>query len=578
MATIHRLNSDWTLTDGIIDPIRLDRPRTIYDALRRENLIPDAHYGMNSLACEWIYNRAFIYEKKFDLPPSNDTERTELHFEHMYGECIVEVNGQRPVHVADGRYDITAAVRNTDNTLQVIVPASGFRGGRLNPTGISGAVSVTGTNRITVLESEFSAAGELICRLKIDAHISGKYHFTCVISREGEALATHEAHKRLIAAGQEITLNFPLPDHAVGTYDILLTIELNGLLCDRLRDSVCIAPAREAEAVCQVDCGADAEDALLAVLPALKSAGFDSIALRNPAHMTRRIATRLQELGLNIAEPAAGCEFCGCMDADTLRKYADGHRCWPTDAPIWKIRGEDRLLDLTLADHFGSIPAKDPDRMTAAIRLHQAQQVFSGIVRARMAGETVRLNTAIDSFPRLASTSLFDGNIPRPALYAAKQALQPLMAAADIPQGTLPCGEVLKFPILLLSRRDAKPLPVTVTATMYTAEGVILSGTSFAAFPGGEMRLGELNCELPRGLRHALLRLTVELPGQENVITDYWLACGDEPMAPAALPRTIIADGKNGDALAYGVVTESGIRCLLPGETCKGFTGEYLNR
>ena len=62
------------------------------------------------------------------------------------------------------------------------------------------------------------------------------------------------------------------------------------------------------------------------------------------------------------------------------------------------------------------------------------------------------------------------------------------------------------------------------------------------------------------------------------MFTDYWLACGDEPMTPAALPRTIFADGKNGDALAYGVVTECGIRCLLPGEAHKGFTGEYLNR
>lgn len=576
MATIHRLNSDWTLTDGIIDPIRLDRPRTVYDALRRENLVPDAHYGMNSTACEWIYNRTFIYEKQFDLPPSDDTERTELHFEHMYGECTVLVNGQRFEPFAPGRYDITAAAADTNNLLQVVVPPAAFGGGIPAPTGIAGSVSVTGTNRITVLSAGFFAANELGINLLIDAHISGKYHFECVLSREGEAIATHELHRRMTASRQAFQLNFPLPENAAGMYDVQLTITLNGLLCERLRETVSALPAREPEAICALYGNDEAEDSILAALPHLKDAGFDAVSLAEP--VSRRMATRLQELELTAVPAEEATCFTGCMDADTLRKYADGRRCWPADAPVWKLRG-DSLPDAQILEAaFGSIPAGNADRVTASVRLLQAQQVFDSIIRARLNGETPVLGIDIDPFPHFASASLWDDGTPRPALYAAKQALQPLIAVPVLPEGPLPCGTVLKFPVTLLARRDVRPLPVTVTAAMYAPDGSLLAGTSFAAVPGGAKPLGELNCEIPRSLSHALLRVTVELPGESPVITDRWIACGDTPMTPTALPAAAISDGVNGGSLAYCAVTGNGIRHLLPGEAVTGFTGEYFNR
>lgn len=576
MATIHRLNSDWTLTDGIIDPVRLDRPRTIYDALRRDNLVPDARFGMNAAACEWIGNRTFIYEKKFDLPPSNDTERTELHFESMQGDCTVCVNGRKIAPFGKHRYDITAAARETDNNLQVIYAPSAVSGiDAMLQRGISGGVSIMGTNRITIDSADFSAAdGNLRCALVIDAHISGKYHFTCVLSRDGEAIATHEIHKRLIAAEQPVDLSFPLPEGAPGTYDVLLTIELNGLLCDRLRECVSVMTEKTPEAVCHFT--VSDEEAVLTALPQIKAAGFNAVSFTGK--FPRRIRTRLQELNLPLTQADDAPLFTGCMDADTLRKYADGRRCWPADAPVWKLRGDHLPADLPYATAFGNIDRKNADLCTAAIRLLQAQNVFDHIICARKAGMPACIGTQAISFPHFVSASLWDESTPRPALYAAKQALQPMIAVADVPEGPLPCGVVLKFPVTLLARKDVRPLPVTVTATMYAPDGSILSGTSFAAVPQGAKLLGELNCELPRGIRHALLRTVVENPDAVNVVTEKWITCGDEPMTPAALPKAFIADGKNGAALAYGVVTESGIRHLLPNETVEGFTGEYFNR
>lgn len=572
MATIHRLNSDWTLTDDILEPIRLDRPMTIYDALRRENLVPDAHYGMNLNACEWIYNHTFTYEKKFDLPPANDTERTELCFEKMFGKCIVHVNDQHIEPFAPGRYDITGVVQPTDNLLHVIAYETGSHDPNFRyPIGISGSVSITGTNRITVIREEFSAAeDELCCDLTILAHISGKFRFTCVISREGEPIATHEAHQRLIAAEQDVSLRFPLPENAGGMYDVQLTIEHNGLLCDRLRATFAIPVKVADEAVFSISGNSDynLEPAITALLPLLKDAGFTSIAFSFDDLRTRRVATRMQELGLNMteADPSAGY-FFGCMSLEAMTKYAAG-----TPLPVaWRLRNKLNPNIDALNTKFGKITREN---FAAAIRLEQAADVFNSLVADRMAGKTPQLRCCVDDFPVFYSVSLIDPEGPRPALYAAKQALQPVLAVAEC-DDVLPCGTLLKLPIRLLTR-NARPLPVSVTAAMYTPEGGVIASVSFSAMPGGEPRLGELNVDIPAGLRYALLRTTVEASGEAPVIVDRLIGCG-EAILPADLPKTTLADGRCGDKLAYGVVTTNGVRILLPGETAEGCTGEYFN-
>lgn len=581
MATIHRLNSGWTLTDGIIAPIRLDRPMTIYAALRTAGLVPDAHFGMDLTAAEWLYARRFVYEKEFDLAPAADTERTELHFDHMYGDCTVCVNGAEVIPYAPGCYDVTAHVHGADNRLTVSVapemPLRPFDGDPLPARGISGSVSMQGVNRITLHSADFSAGADLCCDMTVDAHISGKYHFTCILSREGEAIATHDCHQRLIAAKQDIQLHFPLPENASGAYDLLLTIEHNGLLCDQLRGSVMAASAAP-DAVCHIDGDprAETEEAIYALLPLLKQAGFAGVSFQYIALCTRRIETRMQALELVRAEydPTAPA-FTGCMDAAALKRYARGIPCWPPHAPAWKLRHSD-VPDMDAASaRWGRLPADDIDRQTAAIRLTQAQQVFDAIVAARIAGKGASIRCHADAFPRFGSAAL-----TAPALAAATQALQPLLAVFDMPETVLPCSELLKLPVVLLSRH-VRPLPVTVTATLYAPDGSVLSGVSFSAIPNGAVRPGELNCQIPADLHHVLLRTAVEQPGEPPVICDRWVACGAAPAVPADLPHTLLeADGDTAtcrEALAIGVVTARGIRVLLPGESAGGYAGECFN-
>lgn len=588
MATIHRLNAGWTLTDGILPPIALDHPMTVYPALLQSGYVPDARQGLNLAAAEWLYSRAFTYSLRFDLPPMQDFERIQLRFDHLYGRCAVSLNDRTLEPFQDGCFDITAAAMPTDNRLCVAVAPEPllrpFEGDPLPARGIAGGVYLKGANRVTVRSARFSCDGALCCALDLDAHISGKFLFSCLVSRAGEAVCEQSAHRRLIAARQDVQLSFPLPGDASGEYEVRLTIEHNGLLCDVLRGSVQTSPAAAPRAVCHIrgDARAETDPALLAMLPALRAAGFDGVSFGDDRLCSRPVETKLFELGLTRAshDPDAP-RFVGCPSGDAMRRLAAPDRPWPPTSAAWRLRHSVAPDPEAVERDLGPLPTDDADACAAEIRLHQAQQVFDQIVSDRIAGRPVALGCDLDSFPRFGSHSLTEADgTPRPALYAAREALQPLLAVAALPTEVLPCGELLHLPVTLLAA-EPSPLPVTVTATMYAPDGGTISGVSFTALPNGAQQMGELVCQLPAGASHALLRTSVERPDEAPVIHDLWLRCGTSPMALSRLPRAVLetTDGsaRCASPMAVGVVTHTGIRCLLPGESATGCTGECAN-
>ena len=593
MATIHRLNAGWTLTDGILPSIALDHPMTVYAALLQSGYVPDARQGLNLAAAEWLYSRAFTYSLRFDLPPMQDFERIQLRFDHLYGRCAVSLNDRALEPFQDGCFDITAAATPTGNRLCVSVAPEPllrpFEGDPLPARGIAGGVYLKGANRVTVRSTRFSVKGALCCALDLDAHISGKFLFTCLISREGEAVCEQSVHQRLIAARQQVQLSFPLPGDASGAYEVRLTIEHNGLLCDVLRGSVQTAPPAVPKAVCHIrgDVRAETDPALLVMLPALRAAGFDGVSFSDDRLASRPVETKLFELGLSRVDydPDAP-RFVGCPSGNALRRLSAPDRPWPPTSAAWRLRHSDAPNPETLGQALGPLPDDDANACAAAIRLHQAWQVFDRIVSDRRNGRQVARSCDLDSCPRFGSHGLTEADgTPRPALYAAREALQPLLAVAALPDSTdahpaLPCGELLHLPVTLLAAAPS-PLPVTVSATMYAPDGSTLSGVSFTALPNGAQQVGELVCQLPEGMSHALLRTSVERPDEPPVIHDLWIRCGKSPMALSRLPRAALETPEGSarciSSMAVGVVTHAGIRCLLPGESAAGYTGECAN-
>lgn len=553
MATIHRLNAGWTLTDGILSPIALDHPMTVYAALAQAGLVPDARQGLNLTAAEWLYSRTFLYSVAFDLPEMQDFERTELHFEHLYGDCSLVLNGQPLQPFAPGCFDITAAARPADNRLTLTVapdaPHRPFDGDPLPARGPAGGVYLKGANRVTVHSAAFSGDGEIRCALDLDAHISGKFRFTLLLSREGEAICEHSVHQRLIAARQAIVLSFPLPEAAQGAYEVRLNIEHNGLLCDALRGSRRAQSEPIARRICHLraDPRAESDAAILSVLPVLQAAGFDGVSFSDGALCSRPVQTRLFELGLTrqAYDPEAPA-FAGCMPENAFRRLAAPEAPWPPESAVWRLR-HSVLPDRTaLEQRWGRLPDEDPERCMAIVRLDQASRAFDSIVAQRLSGQTISLGSDVDTFPRPGSRALVDADgTSRPALAAVREAFQPMIAVIRPPEAPLPCDEVLKLPVELLCE-GVDPLPVTVSATLLSAKGETISGVSFTVLPIENREVGELVCQLPSGAGCAILRTSVERPGEAPILHDRWIRCGERPAAVGQFDAAAI------DALAAG--------------------------
>jgi beta-mannosidase len=58
-------------------------PGSILDELRRANQVPDPYAGLNSLAAEWVPERAWLYRRWVDVPSLEDGERAWLAFDGL---------------------------------------------------------------------------------------------------------------------------------------------------------------------------------------------------------------------------------------------------------------------------------------------------------------------------------------------------------------------------------------------------------------------------------------------------------------------------------------------------------------
>ncbi len=100
-------------------------PGSVHDDLYRAGWIPDPYFGMNSLACEWVENKWWVYRTRFDVPA--DGQRCRLRMNGLDDCCRIYLNG-RFLARHEGSFvpfaqDITGLVKPTDNELLVIFEA-----------------------------------------------------------------------------------------------------------------------------------------------------------------------------------------------------------------------------------------------------------------------------------------------------------------------------------------------------------------------------------------------------------------------------------------------------------------------
>lgn len=108
----------------------------IADAVQA-GLAPDPWVDRNSLSCEWLSERNWVYRKKFQIPAQLEKKTIRLHFGGVDHSCTVYLNGEM-LGTHEGmclpfEFNVTEKIRfDSNNTLVVVVdsapPASQVQG------------------------------------------------------------------------------------------------------------------------------------------------------------------------------------------------------------------------------------------------------------------------------------------------------------------------------------------------------------------------------------------------------------------------------------------------------------------
>ena len=105
-------------------------PGSVYDDLLRAGLIEDPDIELNSLNCEWVANRWWVYECRFPTPKTSGDQRSVLVFDGIDYEAVIFFNGQQIAEhkgmYTQCRVDITDLLKRKENGEVLVRAGSTF--------------------------------------------------------------------------------------------------------------------------------------------------------------------------------------------------------------------------------------------------------------------------------------------------------------------------------------------------------------------------------------------------------------------------------------------------------------------
>ncbi|NCU25569.1 hypothetical protein EOM86_02490 [Candidatus Nomurabacteria bacterium] len=121
---------------GVTDWVSAKVPGSIFDDLHRAGIINDPYYEMNSINCEWVSERWWLYSRKFKGIKLERNEKIELVFKgidyraHVFfnnlklgeheGMCIPAVFDITELYLSDGENDIKVLIENSPEEMSQI--------------------------------------------------------------------------------------------------------------------------------------------------------------------------------------------------------------------------------------------------------------------------------------------------------------------------------------------------------------------------------------------------------------------------------------------------------------------------
>lgn len=110
---------------GVTPAIPAKVPGSVYDDLLRAGLIKDPDIELNSLDCEWVANRWWVYECRFPTPEKKDDQRSILVFDGIDYEAVIFFNGQQMAEhkgmYTQCRIDVTDRFKQEGENLLLVV-------------------------------------------------------------------------------------------------------------------------------------------------------------------------------------------------------------------------------------------------------------------------------------------------------------------------------------------------------------------------------------------------------------------------------------------------------------------------
>lgn len=83
---------------GVTKPMTAETPSDVYTVLRTNGVIPDMYYGNNSMACEWVSERWWLFENNFYIGEKKDGKHWRLIIEGLDYEGDIHINGKFVCH------------------------------------------------------------------------------------------------------------------------------------------------------------------------------------------------------------------------------------------------------------------------------------------------------------------------------------------------------------------------------------------------------------------------------------------------------------------------------------------------
>ncbi len=583
MAFYRKLEAGWRLTDGILPDMELDRPLTVYEALRENGQIRAAEIGLNAMACEWISARRWVCSALVEAPQEGD-DRTYIELPKVSGSGAAYLNGECIASFETGaaRMDVTGKLKEDgENRLEIrFEPALYERPGHGAPLPVIGLLAapvLRTANYVAVERISMSARmdgmdGVLEVSLDAEVYAEGTYTFRYALM-SGEGDMTEKTVAEELSAGRhelkhEIRVERAVPldnDRLEDTaYSLKFTLERGGVGCDVRHMETAFRRENPARCFAVRSWPVPAE-----TIERMKKMGADGIVMSGMPENAFEKNDYLN--GLTVLEAEGAACAVGMVSAVRLEEYAAGEECWPTETAIWRLRGGNPEAD-------GS--GLTAEKFALAMRLHQANCVFQASMRARKEKKPF-IAQWDEEFAYFTSDSLIekDGS-ERPALRMLQETWQEAYACCELPESGCARADA---PLLLSIWAMAEALRgqvLSASVSIMDMKGQEIASTRFPVM-GGDVRMaGVIGVRTPE--KKGLLIIRTGLHGADGSLIrqlDSVLSVGDDQavrqIGRAGTTRLAARDAKTVNegecaALSAGL-------CLMPGEETEITGVEWLN-